>query len=94
MRRLPLGNFISFPAEILRTSTNLLKVTSRELAIRTGDDAVDAYFRQMGSRRLIGQMAGYTTGPILAAYSLKALGIKQSKICFLFLYNFSCLILI
>tara|TARA_R100000234_G_scaffold46464_1_gene27711 strand:+ start:1458 stop:5795 length:4338 start_codon:yes stop_codon:yes gene_type:complete len=79
MRRLPLGNFISFPAEILRTSTNLLKVTSRELAIRTGDDAVDAYFRQMGSRRLIGQMAGYTTGPILAAYSLKALGISDEQ---------------
>ena len=79
LRRLPIGNFISFPAEILRTSGNLVQLTGRELAINTGDAAVDAYFRQMGSRRLIGQMAGYATGPALAAYSLKALGITEEQ---------------
>jgi hypothetical protein len=79
IRRLPIGNFISFPAEILRTSGNLIKVTGRELAMNTGDAAVDAYFRQMGSRRMIGQLAGYTTGPVLAAYSLKALGINDEQ---------------
>ena len=79
LRRLPIGNFISFPAEILRTSGNLIQLTAREMAINTGDAAVDAYFRQMGSRRLIGQMAGYATGPALAAYSLKALGITDKQ---------------
>ena len=79
LRRLPIGNFISFPAEILRTSGNLVQLTGRELAINTGDAAVDAYFRQMGSRRLIGQMAGYATGPALAAYSLKALGMTEEQ---------------
>jgi len=56
-----------------------VQLTGRELAINTGDAAVDAYFRQMGSRRLIGQMAGYATGPALAAYSLKALGITEEQ---------------
>ena len=79
LRRLPIGNFISFPAEILRTSGNLVKLTGREMSINTGDAAIDAYFRQMGSRRLIGQMAGYSTGPALAAYSLKALGITEEQ---------------
>ena len=79
LRRLPIGNFISFPAEILRTSGNLIQLTSREMAMNTGDAALDAYFRQMGSRRLIGQMAGYSTGPALAAYSAKALGISDDQ---------------
>ena len=51
LRRLPIGNFISLPAEILRTSGNLIKLTGREMSINTGDAAIDAYFRQMGSRR-------------------------------------------
>ena len=79
LRRLPIGNFISFPAEILRTSGNLVQLTAREMAINTGDAALDAYFRQMGSRRLIGQMAGFATGPALAAYSAKALGISDKQ---------------
>ena len=79
LRRLPVGNFISFPAEILRTSGNLIQLTGRELAVNTGDAALDAYFRQMGSRRLIGQMAGYATGPALAAYAVKALGISDKQ---------------
>ena len=79
LRRLPFGNFISFPAEILRTTGNLAKITTRELAMDTGDAAVDAYFRQMGSRRLMGQLAGYSTGPILATYSMKMLGMSDEQ---------------
>jgi hypothetical protein len=79
LRRLPLGNFISFPAEILRTSGNLVKLTGRELAMDTGDAAVDSFFRQMGSRKLMGQLAGYSTGPILASYSMKMLGMTEEQ---------------
>ena len=79
LRRLPFGNFISFPAEILRTSANLVALTGRELAMNTGDAAVDSFFRQMGSRKLMGQMAGFSTGPILASYSMKMLGMSETQ---------------
>ena len=79
LRRLPFGNFISFPAEILRTSANLATLTGRELAMNTGDAAVDAFFRQMGSRKLMGQFAGFSTGPILASYSMKMLGVSETQ---------------
>jgi len=79
LRRLPFGNFISFPAEMMRTSGNLMTLTARELAISTGDAAMDAVFRQMGSRRLIGQMAGFSTGPLLATYSMKMLGMSEEQ---------------
>lgn len=79
LRRLPIGNFISFPAEILRTSSNLAVLTGRELSIATGNAALDTAFRKMGSRRLLGQMAGFTSGPLLATYSLKMLGITDQQ---------------
>ena len=79
LRRLPFGNFISFPAEILRTSGNLVKLTGKELAINTGDKTVDSVIRQMGTRRLIGQMTGFATGPILASYSKEMLGISDDQ---------------
>ena len=53
IRDLPLGNFIAFPAEILRTGSNLITLGARELT------SVNPYIRQMGARRLIGASATF-----------------------------------
>jgi hypothetical protein len=48
IRNLPLGNFIAFPAEILRTSANIVSIGARELT------STNPFVRQMGARRLVG----------------------------------------
>ena len=53
IRNLPLGNFIAFPAEIIRTSSNLLTIGARELTSK------NPFIRQMGARRLIGASATF-----------------------------------
>ena len=53
IRALPFGNFIAFPAEILRTSSNLLTIGARELT------SSNPFIRQMGARRLIGASATF-----------------------------------
>ena len=49
LRRLPVGNFVSFPAEILRTSTNIVAKSLDEIA--------DPITRSIGMRRLAGLSA-------------------------------------
>jgi hypothetical protein len=51
IRNLPLGNFVAFPAEILRTTSNVLTIGARELT------STNPYIRQMGARRIIGASA-------------------------------------
>ena len=46
LRRSPLGNFVSFPAEIVRTTFNITEQGLKELA--------DPTLRSIGARRLIG----------------------------------------
>ena len=46
LRRSPLGNFVSFPAEIIRTSHNIVQQGLKELR--------DPALRSIGARRLIG----------------------------------------
>jgi len=48
LRKLPVGNFIAFPAEIIRTSANTLKQALDELA------STEAGVREIGMRRLMG----------------------------------------
>jgi hypothetical protein len=48
LRRMPIGNFVSFPAEMIRTSTNLLKFASREML------SSNPLIRQYGAKRLMG----------------------------------------
>ena len=48
LRKLPLGNFISFPAEILRTGVNIMNTGLKEAAHS------NPLIRQMGLRRLTG----------------------------------------
>jgi len=46
LRRWPIGNFVSFPAEILRTSTNIVKTAIKEIR--------DPALRRIGWQRLAG----------------------------------------
>jgi hypothetical protein len=60
IRNLPLGNFVAFPAEILRTSSNILMIGAKELT------STNPFIRQMGAKRLVGLSTvlgglGYTT---------------------------------
>ena len=48
IRKLPFGNFVSFPAEMIRTSFNLLNIGAKEIASN------NALLRQMGYRRMMG----------------------------------------
>jgi hypothetical protein len=48
IRDLPLGNFIAFPAEILRTTSNIVSFGARELT------STNPLIRQMGAKRLLG----------------------------------------
>jgi hypothetical protein len=54
LRGLPLGNFIAFPAEIIRTGFNTLDVAMKELA------SDSAAIREIGARRMTSAM--FTTG--------------------------------
>ena len=57
LRKLPLGAFISFPAEILRTGANIVSIGLKETS------SSNAAIRQMGLRRLMGaSMTSYATG--------------------------------
>lgn len=51
LRRMPFGNFIAFPAEILRTNANILQQSVREIASESSE------IRSIGMKRLMGSMA-------------------------------------
>ena len=56
IRRVPFGNFVSFPAEIIRTSMNILDTAKKEIFTpHTLDDGRIVYpFRNIGLKRLFG----------------------------------------
>jgi len=74
IRNLPLGNFVAFPAEILRTSAHLIEIGARELT------STNPFIRQMGARRLVGASAVFGgTGTIIAEASEKITGVTSEK---------------
>ena len=48
IRKLPFGNFVSFPSEMIRTSFNLVNIGAKEIA------SSNPLLRQMGYRRMMG----------------------------------------
>ena len=48
IRKLPFGNFVSFPAEMMRTSFNIMNIAGKEIS------SSNAALRQIGYRRMMG----------------------------------------
>jgi len=75
IRKLPIGNFIAFPAEILRTSAHLLNIGARELT------SSNPFIRQMGARRLLGASAVFGgIGGTLAYTAEQITGVTKDKV--------------
>lgn len=74
LRRLPLGNFISFPAEMYRTSFNLIKFGLREM--RSSDPLV----RQSGAKKLIGFSAALSVGKVAQELGQEAVGVTNEQL--------------
>lgn len=75
IRNLPLGNFVAFPAEILRTTSNVLTLGARELT------STNPYIRQMGARRVIGASATLGgIGGIIGTTAEYVTGVDKEKI--------------
>ena len=75
IRKLPIGNFIAFPAEILRTSAHLINIGARELT------SSNPFIRQMGARRLMGTTAVFGgIGSTIAYTAEKITGVSDEKI--------------
>ena len=75
IRKVPFfGNFVSFPAEMTRTSFNLVDIGMKEVA------SSNALIRQMGYRRLLGTyfvMGGASTGALKLATTLTGVTEEQ-----------------
>jgi len=67
-RQLPVGNFVSFPAEIIRTGFNTLETAVKELSSNIPE------VREMGMRRLMGSLTTFIALPI----TVKEVGMSLS----------------
>ena len=75
IRKLPVGNFIAFPAEILRTSANTLGQAMKEL----GSD--NRAIQEIGMRRLIGFTSTAVAAPAaLQKMAMDLTGVSQEQI--------------
>ena len=72
-RRSPLGNFVSFPAEIIRTTTHIA---------RQGlDEIKDPVFKRIGYERLVGLTTAYAVIPPMIVEGARGLyGISRDKL--------------
>ena len=75
LRRWPVGNFVSFPAEIMRTSTNIVSRALDEIFYTTkiGKNEAATPLRSIGLRRLAGMGIVTTAAPLAAVEGGKAL---------------------
>jgi len=74
LRKLPFGNFVSFPAEMIRTTYNILSIGAKEA---TSDNP---YLRQMGYRRLLGAytvLGGASKGALALASGITGVTTEQ-----------------
>ena len=75
LRRFPVGNFVSFPAEIIRTGTNIVRRGLREIneTVVKADGSVVKPFESIGYTRLFGFGATVTAVPYAVSEMFKAL---------------------
>ena len=75
LRKLPLGNFISFPAEIMRTGFNTINVALKEMGSN------EAAIREIGVRRMMGAMTAFgTVGTQLQNFGQYMTGTNEEEI--------------
>ena len=75
LRQLPIGNFVSFPAEIVRTSGNILGRSIKELA------SDNPLIREAGMQRMAGGMVtGGALGPAMEAVGRALTGVEEEQI--------------
>lgn len=72
-RRMPVGDFISFPAEMVRITKNLAKYTFND--IKSGNPAL----RKEGLKRLGGMTAAGVGGDIAVSHSMNVMGISEDQ---------------
>ena len=96
LRKLPVGNFVAFPAEIIRTSTNILKRSLDEIQegrrmmdeamgeLGVADEALynaGQQMRDIGRRRLTGFTAtAGVTGPALQNFAMFMTGVTSEAL--------------
>src|SRR6056300_1409596 len=75
LRKLPIGNFVSFPAEIARTGTNIVRRGLREIneEIILADGTVVKPFQSIGYTRLFGMGATTVAVPAATAEAFAAI---------------------
>jgi len=75
LRKLPVGNFVSFPAEIMRTSTNIVRTALDEIGtvVTKADGTKIRPLASIGYKRLTGMAATTLAVPYAAAEGAKAL---------------------
>ena len=74
IRKLPFGNFVSFPAEMMRTSFNIMNIAGKEIS------SSNALLRQIGYRRMIGAytvLSGAGTAALNIASSLTGVTLEE-----------------
>jgi hypothetical protein len=74
LRRLPLGNFISFPAEMYRTSFNLIKFGLREM------QSSDPFVRQSGAKKLVGFSSALAAGKVAQETAMNLVGVSEEQL--------------
>ena len=75
LRKLPIGNFVSFPAEIARTGTNIVRRSLREIneTIELADGTVIKPFETIGYTRLFGFGATVAAVPYATQKAFQAI---------------------
>jgi len=75
LRKMPVGNFVSFPAEIMRTSTNIVKRALDEISYTAtlADSSTINPLASIGYKRLAGMAATTLAVPYAAVEGAKAL---------------------
>jgi hypothetical protein len=86
LRYLPVGDFIAFPAEMIRVSANLGKRTLKDITGRTADELgitnkkAREKLRNMGYKRLAGMTVAGTAGEEAMNYTANRLGLTSNEL--------------